>query len=78
MSGIVKSNLDWGVFSTPTIEPNVNELFITLRTLMYYRKRCAFQKGLVTPYLIECIGFIERIIPQDYQNIINLLYNSEQ
>lgn len=77
MSGIVSSErpLRWSDDYAPTDAPTINELLITLRTLFYYRKRCVSQCGSIKQYLIESIGFLERVSPPCIHNIINLMYN---
>lgn len=77
MSGTELSErpLRWSDDYAPTKAPTINELLITLRTLFYYRKRCVLQTGGVKQYLLESIGFIERVSPKCIHNIINLMYN---
>lgn len=78
MSGIesFERPLRWSDDYSPTKEPTINELLITLRTLFYYRKRCVLQTGGIKQYLFETIQFVERVSPSCIKNIINLMYNS--
>lgn len=77
MSGTELSErpLRWSDDYAPTNAPTINELLITLRTLFFYRKRCVLQTGGIKQYLLESIGFIERVSPKCIHNIINLMYN---
>lgn len=79
MSGTERSNkqMEWRASYSPSSEPTINEILITLRTLFYFRKRSVSQLGFVRQYLIETIGFLERVAPKEIKNIINLMYNTK-